>query len=217
MSVRAAPPATPPRKGHPQPHRGRGPVLSSLQPDTLWAGCPMMMMSSAFGQPRAYDLRLGYTSTWDSVPKPDGPQRVGRDRRPLLPARPHLGQGAPLCPTLCQGTQLSPASTKCCRLGGEGADRAGPDTRGWHTAEDSNAWGLREQVAVGSGSSGTGRGPGGLQGTWPGQLTSSSWLCTCCTIRSIATVFPLPGVGQARGGCRREGEVGHRTPVCTSQ
>lgn len=34
-----------------------------------------------------------------------------------------------------------------------------------------------------------------FMGLEPGH-TSSSWLCTCWTIRSMATVFPLPGVKQ---------------------
>lgn len=53
-----------------------------------------------------------------------------------------------------------------------------------------------------------GRGGLGTGSTWGPQgrarggrgrsLTSSSWLCTCWTIRSMATAFPLPG-GQGRG------------------
>lgn len=125
---------------------------------------------------------------WGSALQPNGPRRLRRDGSVAFHSRLSSAREAPLHPYFLREPSC------LCQHQGPGADRAGT----WQGTADTQGLQSRCLWVVMAGEQGVG--PGGLRG--PGNLarglTSSSWLCMCCTIKSMATVFPLPGMGQVR-------------------
>lgn len=174
---------------------GRGPAPCGLWRGHLWAGLsepgPLGLCSAgpehpivkpdrgvggALGRPGVCDL-LGCSGRGTQHQNPTVAQKGLEEQERTLPCEAQLRLGAL---EILRGAQGYLREPSCLWPAHDGAVNVGAAQAGG-----------RGRWQWGAGLAGP-REPGR-------RLTSSSWLCTCCTIRSMATVFPLPGSGQEGG------------------